>query len=421
MSKIKKLKLISDKEKAELGAMLQQFVDPSNCDPDLGFEKYKSYYSEINNVAKELMKLGQMDAFSHVDFSTWIDPCLKVMRHWKHTITEENICEHFNEVQESEQLQSLLVWRKNLVPLKPAFDGEDDSCVRSLGNGATTLPFEKFNISSIWLVLSKEDRGKILSYLGVIFQSCTRASEAYMSPHFNSEKFSSMVSKVINMLVKVPELQGCGAAIEMLGSSVHMLDENYDKYYRTFIKTRNFGDIITKLSEDVEKQSKVRPGTKLAFKKLVGWVNANIRNIAGSDKDEHLRKYSEIMNEQLSELEKRDDEPEGEGEEIPSEEIVVTWRSTWVGPDDAVIESLPVATDLADVLNGILKHGGVRFEKSTFAKLQPFQASNAVTFGAVSHKRLIRILKIGEPVKFLYSGTTHSSVVDHDPLTVLVQ
>jgi len=128
-------------------------------------------------------------------------------------------------------------------------------------------------------------------------------SEELQKPDIDIKKFCETVIQILLVAEKEPGLQGCKAAFEKIRESMHLLEENFSKYYKEFINSeKNSSTIFVSFIKDVtEKNSNAQFGIIAQFTKILNFYTEQMDK-SGMKMDPMISKLAAQTRENLASM-----------------------------------------------------------------------------------------------------------------------
>ena len=140
-------------------------------------------------------------------------------------------------------------------------------------------------------------------YIGKIYNIIT-------TPDIDVKEFSSAVLTSLREIKKRPELSRCNEAFKCLENSISMMEDNFGKYHRDFIKTNNptimLEDFIKDVSKNEEEKSKGNHRAHILKRQFAQITNFYQNQVAarGGSKDSTFSTIFGALNNTFGEVDK---------------------------------------------------------------------------------------------------------------------
>lgn len=304
--------------------LLEPLFDPSKCDPTMGLQKCLDIYSSARNFAGYLRELTQISGINDIACDKEAENITKELSE-NIGINHGNICNKLGPFLDMTCIQTCIITGSNIKPiyedLVPDNIRKSDEprgyYIGKLIPGTKIFPFSDFDIVHYYNTLDDKNRGEMLNVLYLLVGESKNVYKYYTRHHFDSSKFAEVIRETIADVKNMPELNRCTRAFKIIEASSDMLNDNFSKYYRSFTRTKNVGDIFTGYISDIaETQAgKVNSASvKREFMEIMKFINARI-NMSSMGNGEMTKKIKEMhkMANQIMEGFIEEDE-EGEGD-----------------------------------------------------------------------------------------------------------
>lgn len=112
-----------------------------------------------------------------------------------------------------------------------------------------------------------------VSYLNQVYEFGTLLSVELQQPDIDIKKFCETVIAILTSAEREPGLQGCRQAFDKIKESMHLLESNFDKYYKEFVNSeKNTTTIFISFIRDVtEKNANSQMSIIAQFTKILNY------------------------------------------------------------------------------------------------------------------------------------------------------
>lgn len=153
-------------------------------------------------------------------------------------------------------------------------DNTDDMM---LLNPISRLDFKLFFMDEL---ISDVAKNMFLRVLQIIYKHSLYISQTISTPDVSPEEFTKIIDQSIEKLKKIPELSGCHKAFSKLRNSKSLFQNNFNSYYKDFIKSQNPGIMLESFISDVAKQDDTNKSLIPQLRKIVAYYRKNMSKIS---------------------------------------------------------------------------------------------------------------------------------------------
>jgi hypothetical protein len=113
--------------------------------------------------------------------------------------------------------------------------------------------FSNLNLKNVWFELDHNDKGRqfILSLITKYYDTSYGFYTTFISPDIDTSKVQEAILKCIPLLKQVPELSRCGKAFDTITKSTELLQNNFGKYHRKMVASKDPKMIFISLLGDI--------------------------------------------------------------------------------------------------------------------------------------------------------------------------
>lgn len=178
-------------------------------------------------------------------------------------------------VKKSPLINSFIIMCDRLVTYKRYIKDQSslDSRFLTSMSGAEFCPFPFTGLNYKFIFgmsdVSENTKMFLMSVLHKLFDISYKLYHEVTSPDIDIDEFAEFIITSLKTLQKRPELNRCNRAFSKIVSSVEMLKENFNGYYRDFICTKNSTIIMEHFVADVAKGTDHDPQTTREFNVII--------------------------------------------------------------------------------------------------------------------------------------------------------
>lgn len=171
----------------------------------------------------------------------------------------------------------------------------DDFIKREPGLTFRPLSFTNLEFKSLWVSEKLTNMAKkyILNILSHTYSIGHQIYQLITSPNIDIKKFSKvLIDNIDSMKKRIPR---CDKAFDVIANSVHLLEDNFDGYYKTSVEAENPSLIIESFIIDVSTKQKSSASITTQFRKIIMFMKRQSAN----NKDPRVAKLFKILNSQF--------------------------------------------------------------------------------------------------------------------------
>ena len=161
----------------------------------------------------------------------------------------------------------------------------------------------------------------ILNILSHTYKIGLDIYQVITSPDIDIKKFSRVLINNIEKMKK--QIPRCNKAFDIIANSVHLLENNFDGYYKNSVEAENPSIIVENFIVDVSVSQNATASTTAQFRKIIMFMKKQ----SAGNKDPRVAKLFKILNSQFSIMQREtgiepdpETEPETEPETDPEPE-----------------------------------------------------------------------------------------------------
>ena len=230
---------------------------------------------------------------------------------WNLSLVEEPLAEQFSAVykqlKSSHIVHSFIIMCDNLVPYKKNFTNIEkfnSKFVASMA-GVEWQPFQFTSLNLKYIFAEyKDTKNCITFFMMVLFKAFELSHSLYTevsTPDIDVDQFVELLMSNVDRLRRIPELSRCGQAFKKIKSSVALLRDRFNGYYRDFVTTKDSSIMMQNFIIDVSKSTTADAVTARQF----GVILAYYKKVANQHiNDPTLKKLFDTVQGSLSELER---------------------------------------------------------------------------------------------------------------------
>lgn len=182
----------------------------------------------------------------------------------------------YNEFRQSDTIKKLLITASQLKAFSRDLEARKSTFVYS-GAGMYLKPLVFCSSFDIFSLRAKDPNDRLvigwINYLRKILELGEYLSNELQQPDIDIKKFCETVITILTSAEKEPGLQGCKGAFTKIKESMHMLEENFPKYYKEFVNSdKNSTTIFVSFIKDVtEKNTNSHISVVAQFTKILNF------------------------------------------------------------------------------------------------------------------------------------------------------
>jgi hypothetical protein len=173
---------------------------------------------------------------------------------------------------------------------------EKDSCHETI-----LFTFSSLNFQDIFFddIVNESFKIYVLFCLSLLYKVCHEMYSILTSPNIDIDKFSELLMKSIAKVKQ--QVPGCEKAFKKILNSVDLLKDNFEDYYKSFVKSQSPTIIIENFISDVARSTNADLITLKQFKKIIVFFEEQAR-LYGK-KDPNINKLVSMVKTNFSKLE----------------------------------------------------------------------------------------------------------------------
>lgn len=296
--KVKKMRMPIGGSDTDLSEMFNQMLGTGNVNMTIAYPKYDKiktsceqyikiikmitdspFMKKFTNFAQQNEELlnyisksrEEMDDIFKIDFTDY---------EWNFDILSntqrEQFNQHYEKMKKSQLIASMIATCDRLTPYKNHLLEEKPQHKFILDTpGVEWCPFtfSNLNIKAIFC-LPEVGENTIRFFMAVIqkiFDLTKKIWTEISSPDIDVNQFVDVIMTNIDFIQKRPELARCKKAFSKIKSSVGLLKDRFNNYYKDFIKTKESTIIFEHFIIDVSKSTDVDPQEIAQFRVIIDY------------------------------------------------------------------------------------------------------------------------------------------------------
>lgn len=297
-----------------LNDMFSQMTGAEDADPDIIIPKFIKINEMIEKYAKIFTLLLNFDEFinnfteysdNFDEIKTFVNKLNEIVKDGvssetlkESTIKNVNIV--YKKLKNLKEVQSIVTTSGNLSShkkfLTDSSNLSDDFIKREPGLSFTPLTFTSLDLKKLWVSdkLSVMAQKYILNILSHTYKIGHEIYKIITSPDIDIKKFSRvLINNIEKMKKQVPR---CNKAFDIIANSVHLLENNFDGYYKNSIEAENPSIIVENFIVDVSVSQNATASTTAQFRKIIMFMKKQ----SAGNKDPRVAKLFKILNSQFN-------------------------------------------------------------------------------------------------------------------------
>ncbi len=303
--KVKKIKLGDSEDTQSLNEMFEQMMGISNADVEiLGpklvqiidlLKKYKTICGLLSTT-KSLCDEEEMKRLEI--FVNGLETLISIN---VTSLDEAKMNEVYNVFKDHEVVKQIIVSCSNLMDFKSCITNKaalsDSFIKKEPGHELAPFVFCRINFKYVWnMEVTESCKKLILTTCHYAYTIGIKLHEILTSPNIDIRRFSSvLISNIGNLRKEIPR---CDQAFDLIESSVKLLEDNFQTYYRDSIDAANPSIIVERFVSDISSKQKYTPVVTSQFRRIV----ARLKQKGGNMQDPKLKKIFGMLNSQYSAL-----------------------------------------------------------------------------------------------------------------------
>lgn len=174
---------------------------------------------------------------------------------------KDQFAQQYEAVRTSREVREIIRVCDNLTPYKTSLEKETALSGSFLEEmpGISFEPFAGFDVKDAYIQdIQPKSREFILIMLHKMYTYGYRLYCEYTSPDMNVDQMINVVGDALTKLRKIPQLERCGVAFNMIERSLVLLRDNFGTYYTDFLQSHSSTTIFEHFIIDVSKQAQTK-------------------------------------------------------------------------------------------------------------------------------------------------------------------
>ena len=190
--------------------------------------------------------------------------------------------------------------------LNDSSDLKDNFIGLEPGLSFVIFPFSTLDLKKIWANSNVKPIVKkyILSILHYLYKDLYMIYKITTSPDVNIDKFTTLLLESISQLKKQPGLNRCNNAFKRIESSVALLKDKFEDYYRESIASENPNMIVESFIVDVSNQGGADARLTREFREIIRYMH-KVGEQNGRNKDPNVQNIFKMLNQSFGMMEKK--------------------------------------------------------------------------------------------------------------------
>jgi hypothetical protein len=330
--KIKEFKKITGDK--DINSMFEEMFGIQDADPEIiipklvnvrntirhlckVFEQFSTFNPIRNDFPDVVASLDEIKNYSaEIREKLLIEGNLEEVEETYEKLSKKEVNELYKKLKESSYVKGLIIMCNKLDKYKLNFN--DPTAIKeNFVNQEPGLTFNIFDFTSLDLKLlwnSDKITFTIKKYILTVLASLHKHSfvlyNIVTSPDVDIEKFTSVLITSLAEIKKHPRLSRCHKAFTRIEQSIELLKDRFSDYYKETIASQNPSSLLTSFIVDVSQQGGTDLRLAREFKEIVNFISEASEK-AGKNKDPNIKKVFEYLNTNISLMDNRLKEQEG--------------------------------------------------------------------------------------------------------------
>ncbi len=332
---IKPKNMLGGDEK-ELSNMFSQiFGEAGNMDFEIAMDKLNKLKSNISRIMKFMESFdktiyvkvlpnlhnGEQEADKIKEYrsniSNFVEDCKAIAEWSEFGKSPTDVINFYRQSKENKVVKDCITMCRRLIKFKKSIEDIDNMSGDFLKSSKTKdlqlFTFCDFDIKYLYVYGDIDDSTKkyILLFLSMVLKSSKELFEIVTSPDIDIDKISKVVVNVIKSTKKM--LPRCSKAFSKLESSMDLLKNNFNEYYKDFVATKDQGTIVSNFIADCMKEEAEKAETTSGkmdlelTRQFMEITNFFRKQHAGKIKDPAINDMLKFLDKQFKSLEEFDE------------------------------------------------------------------------------------------------------------------
>ena len=345
--KIKQLNKVVGGDAEGINGMFEEMMGMKDADPYIIIPKFVEARNTCRHLYRVLRQLSGFDALRN-DFpvildglnelheftdnfqaSVYFSPDHDDEEEKYEELDKEKINSLYRTLKDNEHIKMLIVLCGRLSQYKTYIGDKDNLKDNFIGQepGITLDIFSTlnctFDLKLLWYQKSITPMVKqyVLTIIHTVFEDTKKIHKLITSPDVDIDKFSDVLLTAIAKLKKQPGLNRCHNAFKRIESSVELLKNNFDGYYRGSVASSNPNVIMESFIIDVSNQGGADATLTREFRQIIQYMH-KVSAQSGKSKDPNVQKLFKILQQNMNVMEEQTDDKDSEPTvELTPEEV----------------------------------------------------------------------------------------------------
>ena len=278
------------------------------------FAGMKTLRVDFPHITQDLDEV--LDFINKLRDNIKFDPAVEETEEKYTKLSLEDMNTIYRKLKEDEDIKLLIVLCGKLKRYKSYLDDKDNLKDNFIGQepglSLKIFPFSNFDLKILWAnaKMTPTIKKYILSILHNVWKTLFEMYRIITSPDVDIKQFSELLLNAIQKIKKEPELSRCKNAFRRIESSVTLLENNFDGYYRESVASNNPNIIMESFIIDVSNQGGASASLTREFRKIIMYMQ-KLGNKNGRAKDPRVKQLFKMLNNNFELMEKHSkEEPE---------------------------------------------------------------------------------------------------------------
>lgn len=325
--KIKELKSITGG--GDINGMFEEMIGIRDAEPEIIIPKYAESIVIVQKVHNVLLQLCTFkryttafpdleDAFLDIhSFITNMQGSIKYnigeneqqIEQRLATIKKEHLNHTWKEFKNDQYIKTLICLCGRLKQYKSFLDDKNDLQDRFIkrepGLSFMIFDFSRLDLKKLWVHdnIVPNDKKYMLTVLYVLWRELYKLYKLITSPDVDIDKFIDVLIKCLGDLKKRPELNRCTNAFARIESSVELLRDNFDNYYRESVASKNPNMIMENFIIDVSNKGEASARLTREFRIIIQYMHKS-SVASGQHKNPQFKKLFGALNQHFTTMER---------------------------------------------------------------------------------------------------------------------
>ena len=198
------------------------------------------------------------------------------------------LCAKFRELKDGPLVKALVKTCSQMIPFKKYLQAKvpkHDFIINDDGLYLKLFSFSSLDFKSLFMsdIMSSNRRAGdyVMTVLGLVYRKCYAIYKIMTSPIIDVDKFATVLVKNLSVVRK--QIPRCDDAFNKIESSIGLLKNNFDRYYKDFVQSGNPGVIIEQFVGDVAKSAEADRKITRQFRQIITFYRKKIQSVSPKD------------------------------------------------------------------------------------------------------------------------------------------